>query len=148
MTNVPPTSHTRMHEPKARDWNLTMGFVMQMDPWKCHHFLNYRFLEKAITDKAVIYKEGMSEALKKLETMNTNHSLWSKINTHICLKETREPTCTVCLHTQAMERQESIQWTAAAVLLLSTTLQEHISTCSILQERKTGVQFTASNTTF
>lgn len=65
-------------------WNLTMGFVIQMDPWKCHHFLNYPFLEKVITDKAVIYKEDMSEALRKLETMNTNHSLWSKIKTHIC----------------------------------------------------------------
>lgn len=93
-----------------------------MDSWKCHHFLNYLFLEKVITDKSVIHKKTCQKLWGNWRPWNTNHSLWSKKSTHICLKETCEPTYTLCLHTQGTERQgESTQWTAA--LLLSTTLK-------------------------
>lgn len=57
-----------------------------MDSWKYHLFLNYLFLGKVTTDKAVIYKYSKTcqvEALRELETTNTNHSPWSKINTHL-----------------------------------------------------------------
>lgn len=74
MTNIAPTSHICMHEPKVRlepDHGVCdISGLLEMSS-----IPNYLFLEKVITDKAVIYKEDMSETLRKLGIMNTNHSL-------------------------------------------------------------------------
>lgn len=74
-----------------------------MDSWKCHHFLNYLFSEKVITGKAVIYKEDMSEALRKLKTTNTNPSLWSKIKHTSAWKKRVSPRAQ-CVYTSKPQR--------------------------------------------
>lgn len=77
-----------------------------MDFWKYHHFLNYLFLGRVITDRAVIYKYSKTcqiEALRELETTNTNHSLWSKINTHLPERNMWAQMHSVLTHTSHRE---------------------------------------------